>query len=65
MFPVVQAPRWKRGYTVEVVFVFMVWFLFMVGQYLQRRDTKRAEAAILTADEEKLGEETIQVEDKS
>ncbi|KAH8656001.1 vitamin H transporter [Tricladium varicosporioides] len=65
VFPVVQAPRWKRGYIVEVVFVFMVWFLFMVGQYLQRRDTKRAEAPILTADEEKLGEETVQEEDKS
>jgi hypothetical protein len=51
---------------VEIVFVSMVWILFMLGQYLHRRDTKRAEAvAMMVVDEEKLGEEAVQVEIKS
>jgi hypothetical protein len=55
-------PRWTKGYAVEVVFVFMVWFLFMLGQYLQRKDIQKAELAQRMDDEEaKLdGEEQIE-----
>ncbi|KAL1955139.1 hypothetical protein VTO42DRAFT_9003 [Malbranchea cinnamomea] len=42
VFLVVEAPRWKKGYAVNTVFVFMTWFIFMIGIYLQRRDEKRA-----------------------
>ncbi|KAF4554500.1 Pantothenate transporter-like protein 1 [Elsinoe fawcettii] len=37
VFPVLEAPRWTKGYSVNTVFVFMTWTLFMVGQYLYRR----------------------------
>ena len=61
------APRWRRGYAVEVVFVSMVWIIFMVGTYLHRRDVQKAEAAnMIRTDEEKLGEEdVVQMERKS
>lgn len=46
----------------EVVFIFMVWFLFMLGQYLQRKENRQAEFAQRMNDEEsKLdGEEQIE-----
>lgn len=60
-----SAPRWKRGYIVEIFFVTGTWLTFMIGIYLHRRDIKRAEAARITVDEEKLGEEVAQVERRS
>jgi hypothetical protein len=66
VFPVLEAPRWKKGYSVEVFFVSMVWILFMLGQYLHRRDEKRKEAGASWApDEEKMADDVMQVEGKS
>ncbi|KAF2792617.1 MFS general substrate transporter [Melanomma pulvis-pyrius CBS 109.77] len=47
VFPVVQAPRWTRGYSVNIVFVFCTWFFFIVGQYFYRRDEKKRERLAL------------------
>jgi len=63
VFPVLEAPRWKKGYTVEVIFVFMVWFLFMLGVFLHRRDNQKLKAnVIIIADEEALSDHVIQAE---
>ncbi len=62
---VIIAPRWKKGYAVEVVFVSMVYILFMLGQYLHRRDEKRAAATTMIVDEEKLGEDSVHMEVKT
>lgn len=35
------APRWQKGYSVNIAFIFFAWFFFMVGQYLYRRDEKK------------------------
>jgi hypothetical protein len=43
VFPVVEAPRWKKGYSVNIAFVFFCWFFFMVSQYLYKRDEKKRE----------------------
>ncbi|KAF4625631.1 hypothetical protein G7Y89_g12537 [Cudoniella acicularis] len=51
VFPILQAPRWKRGYSVEVVLVTIVWMLFIAGCLLHRRDTKRAAAKLSLAAE--------------
>lgn len=59
----VLAPRWKKGYAVEVVFVSMVYILFMLGQYLQRRDDNKTAAAVMVIDEEKLCDESTHVEE--
>ncbi|PGH17459.1 hypothetical protein AJ79_01059 [Helicocarpus griseus UAMH5409] len=42
VFPVLEAPRWKKGYIVDLVFVLMTWVMFSTGILLQRRDDKRA-----------------------
>lgn len=34
------APKWRKGYTVNTVFVVCWWSLFMLGQFLWRRDVK-------------------------
>ncbi|KAF2184029.1 MFS general substrate transporter [Zopfia rhizophila CBS 207.26] len=55
VFPVIEAPRWTKGYSVNVAFVFMTWFLFCVGQYLYRKDEKKRETEAIqqvTKDEE-------------
>jgi hypothetical protein len=55
-------PQWTKGYAVEVVFVFMVWFLFMLGQYLQRREIQKAELTHRMDDEEAKVDIDVQVE---
>ncbi|KAJ4295533.1 hypothetical protein N0V90_007546 [Kalmusia sp. IMI 367209] len=60
VFPQVEAPRWKKGYSVNIAFVFFCWFFFMVSQWLYRRDEKKREAeaaarAGLAKDEEDGG----------
>ncbi|KAF2018812.1 MFS general substrate transporter [Aaosphaeria arxii CBS 175.79] len=54
VFPVLEAPRWTKGYSVNIAFVFFTWFFFLVGQYLYRRDEKKRERMALAqrADEE-------------
>jgi hypothetical protein len=55
------APRWKRGYTVTIIFVSMVWILFMVGTYLNKRDIRRLEA-LKARDEERTDDEVSSME---
>ncbi|CAN9407478.1 unnamed protein product [Alternaria sp. RS040] len=40
VFPILEAPQWAKGYTVNIVFIICYWILFMVGQYLWRREEK-------------------------
>ncbi|KAJ3958502.1 hypothetical protein N0V92_004920 [Colletotrichum tropicale] len=40
VFPVVEAPKWRKGFIVNTTFVATWWALFMLGQYLWRRDIK-------------------------
>lgn len=37
----VTAPKWRKGFIVNTIFIFIFWVLFMVGQYLWKRDLKR------------------------
>lgn len=38
VFPILEAPQWTKGFTVNVVFIVCYWSIFMVGQYLWRRE---------------------------
>ncbi|KAK6217141.1 vitamin h transporter [Colletotrichum tabaci] len=38
VFPILEAPRWSKGYTVNIVFIICYWTIFMIGQYLWRRE---------------------------
>ena len=55
------APRWKRGYTVAIIFVSMVWILFMLGTYLNERDMRRSKA-LKARDEERTDDEVSSME---
>jgi hypothetical protein len=53
-----EAPVWKKGYIVNLVFVLMCWLLFLVGVLLHRRDLNKIDMERIQRDEEKLGEPT-------
>lgn len=38
VFPILEAPQWTKGFTVNIVFIVCYWTIFMVGQYLWRRE---------------------------
>jgi hypothetical protein len=40
VFPILEAPQWMKGFTVNIVFILCYWALFMVGQYLWRREER-------------------------
>jgi hypothetical protein len=40
VFPILEAPQWTKGYTVNIVFILCYWTIFMIGQYLWQRDEK-------------------------
>ncbi|KAI0860068.1 major facilitator superfamily domain-containing protein [Xylaria cubensis] len=42
VFPVLEAPRWLTGFSVNTAFVVLFWATFMIGQYLWSRDKKKA-----------------------
>jgi hypothetical protein len=44
------APRWKKGYATDLAFIFMVWALFTLGQYLEKRDEKVSHVEITKVD---------------
>ncbi|OBT61876.1 hypothetical protein VE03_08756 [Pseudogymnoascus sp. 23342-1-I1] len=43
VFPVIEAPKWRKGYTVNTVLLCTFWAVFMLGMFLHRRETKKAE----------------------
>ncbi|OBR07126.1 putative Vitamin H transporter [Colletotrichum higginsianum IMI 349063] len=38
VFPILEAPEWKKGYSVNIAFIVAYWTIFMIGQYLWRRE---------------------------
>lgn len=38
VFPILEAPQWTKGFTVNVVFIVCYWAIFLIGQYLWRRE---------------------------
>jgi hypothetical protein len=41
VFPRLEAPKWTKGYTVNIVFTCCYWVIFMTGQLLWIRDRKQ------------------------
>jgi cbb3-type cytochrome oxidase subunit 3 len=53
---VLLGPRWLKGYSVNIAFVFFTWFFFCIGQYLYRRDEKkRAQQGLLQSSDDEEG----------
>ncbi|KAJ8109657.1 hypothetical protein OPT61_g7306 [Boeremia exigua] len=38
VFPILEAPQWTKGFTVNIVFIICYWTIFLIGQYLWRRE---------------------------
>lgn len=64
VFPILEAPQWTKGYTVNIVFILCYWAIFMVGQYLWRREEQSKKFDInANASEDELNKpEAMQVE---
>lgn len=68
VFPILKAPQWTTGFTVNIVFIICYWALFLLGQYLWRREEARKKYDInvhapgCASDEELKGESTVHVE---
>ncbi|PVH97593.1 MFS general substrate transporter [Periconia macrospinosa] len=59
VFPAIEGPKWRKGYSVNIAFVFFTWLFFIVGQYLYKRDEKRQKghaATMHTSDDEESAE---------
>ncbi|GJC84372.1 vitamin H transporter [Colletotrichum liriopes] len=56
-FPVVEAPRWKKGYIVNFFFILGCWFFLSLGFFLIRKQEKRQKETAL------LDEETLKGSD--
>ena len=64
VFPILEAPQWTKGYTVNIVFILCYWALFMIGQYLWRREEhmKKFDINASTSVDELEKPDTVQVE---
>jgi hypothetical protein len=43
-FPVLEAPKWRKGFIVNTALTVIYWCLFMLGQYLWMRELKRRQS---------------------
>jgi hypothetical protein len=41
LFPVLEAPRWLRGYATSTALVIVAWMVMMMAQYLHSRELVR------------------------
>ena len=49
VFPVVEAPRWTKGYAVNICFVVGCWASFLIMQYMYKKSEARKERAFADA----------------
>ena len=57
VFPIIEGPRWTKGYSVNIAFICGCWGTFLAMQYLYKRsEKKRGEQAVreFAKDEEDL-----------
>lgn len=47
VFPIIQGPRWTRGYSVNICFIVGCWSTFLIMQYLYKRSESKKQAQIV------------------
>jgi hypothetical protein len=63
VFPIVEGPRWTKGYSVNIAFICGCWVTFLAMQYLYKKsEKKRAEEMIRDAAKDE--EDILSVEQK-
>ncbi|KAH9859603.1 hypothetical protein IAQ61_011384 [Plenodomus lingam] len=48
VFPIVEGPRWTKGYAVNICFIVGCWVTFLVMQYMYKRSEKRKQDMMIT-----------------
>lgn len=63
-FPILEGPKWRKGFTVNVVLICAYWTLFMIGQYLWKREKASRKYDINSEIDDQLAEkdEAVHVE---
>ncbi|KAI8935149.1 hypothetical protein NX059_007742 [Plenodomus lindquistii] len=59
VFPIVEGPRWTKGYAVNICFIIGCWVSFLAMQYLYKKSEKKRHLNMITAmakDEEDLAD---------
>ena len=57
VFPIVEGPKWTKGYSVNICFIVGCWVTFLIMQYLYRRSEKKKERQVIrevTKEEEEI-----------
>ncbi|KAH7384550.1 major facilitator superfamily domain-containing protein [Pyrenochaeta sp. MPI-SDFR-AT-0127] len=49
VFPIIEGPRWKKGYSVNICFIAGCWTTFLVMQYLYKKSEKKKEQDAIRA----------------
>ncbi|KAF2994396.1 hypothetical protein E8E13_002774 [Curvularia kusanoi] len=49
VFPVVEAPRWTKGYAVNICFIVGCWACFLIMQYLYKKSERKKEQQYIDA----------------
>lgn len=64
VFPILEAPQWTKGFTVNIVFIICYWTLFLIGQYLWQREmkTKKFDINANTSEDELKKDDSEQIE---
>lgn len=55
VFPIVEGPRWTKGYSVNICFIVGCWSTFLLMQYMYKKSEKKKELRTIqeiTKDEE-------------
>jgi hypothetical protein len=60
-FPILEGPKWRKGFTVNVVLICVYWTLFMVGQFLWKSELKAKKFDINAGIEDELAGKTESV----
>lgn len=59
VFPIVEGPRWKKGYAVNICFIVGCWATFLIMQYLYKMSEKRKQVLsvgeMMKSDEDMVG----------
>lgn len=49
VFPVVEAPRWTKGYSVNICFIVGCWACFLIMQYMYKKSESRKAQQFVSA----------------
>lgn len=47
VFPIVEGPKWTKGYAVNICFIVGCWSTFMIMQYLYKRSEAKKEQRVI------------------